>query len=59
MPPTGSIDNDKISFNTEYDLIDGRTSPVSAMEDGTYNSHLTVIEKSVSRNTELRYVSSD
>ena len=55
MPPTASIDNDKISFNSaEYDLIDGRTSPVSAMEDGTYNSHLTVVEKSTSRNTELR-----
>ena len=57
MAPNASVDNDKISFNsTTYDLIDGRASPVSALEDGTYNSHLTVIEKSPSRNTELRSV---
>lgn len=55
MPPTASIDNDKISFNsTNYDLIDRSNSPVSALEDGTYNSHLTTIEKTPSRNTELR-----
>jgi len=53
MPPTASADNDKISFNShEYDLVDGRTSPVSVLEDGTYNSHFTVVEKSPSRNTE-------
>lgn len=58
MPSAASVNDDKISFNSaSYDLIDGRASPVSALEDGTYNSHLTVIEKSPSRNTELRYVS--
>ena len=28
---------------------------MSALEDGTYNSHLTIIDKSPSRSTELRY----
>lgn len=58
MPPLRSIstEHDKVSVSgVEYDLIDGRTSPVSAMEDNTYNSHLSEIsEKSPSRNTELR-----
>lgn len=55
LPTEASVDNDKISFNSaEYEMIDGRTSPVSVMEEGTYNSHLTMQEKSASRNTELR-----